>query len=76
MDNNIDESTIEEMISLFAKNGRPDLIYAIRVLYYKDGEYTPSDNETDDNDSDIGDGEDINIKMDDDGFVRLSDESD
>ena len=77
---------IEEMISIFAKNGRPDLISELKAIILKgiveDSEYeeeSMSESESEsipdlESDSDMGVKENNNVKVDEDGFYRISSE--
>ena len=78
----MDESDYEEIISLLAKNGRPDLIQSFKAALTGDPEWSPSLKETNDlnneegeYDSDIGEPEHMIVGQTEDGFYYLTSDS-
>ena len=80
----MDIDMIKEMISIFAKNGRPDLISHLNTIIllkknddesYEEEASSDSESISDlesDSESDMGVKENINVKVDEDGFYRIS----
>tara|TARA_R110001592_G_scaffold59766_3_gene181464 strand:+ start:8354 stop:8593 length:240 start_codon:yes stop_codon:yes gene_type:complete len=78
----MDETDYEEIISLLAKNGRPDLIQSFKEAMTGDPEWTPSlkekndlNNEEGEYDSDIGEPEHMIVGQTEDGFYYLTSDS-
>lgn len=75
----MDECSYEEIISTLAKCGRPDLIADFKEHVKRDYDYEPTAKEKReakaDDDCSTGEEEEINVKVDEDGFLRLSTES-
>lgn len=65
----IDEEYFEEIISILAKNGRPDLISVLRDTEYKPPKYVKKEYYSDDEGSATS--EDLNYTIDKDGFYAL-----
>ena len=75
----MDKGYYEEIISELAKLGRPDLIAEFKEHTKIDFDYEPTARELkeaeEDDDCSTGEEEEINVKVDEDGFFRLSDSS-
>ena len=75
----MDECDYEEIISTLAKCGRPDLIAEFKEHVKRDFDYKPTAKEIKeakaDDDCSTGEEEEINVKVDSEGFLRLSTES-
>lgn len=80
----MDETDYEEIISILAKNGRPDLIASFKTALTGDEfqEWTPSlkekkehDKEEGEYDSDIGEEEKVKAAQTEDGFYYLTSDS-
>tara|TARA_R110000823_G_scaffold19875_2_gene61215 strand:+ start:68 stop:322 length:255 start_codon:yes stop_codon:yes gene_type:complete len=80
----MDIDMIKEMISILAKSGRPDLISHLNTIIllkknddesYEEEASSDSESISDlesDSESDMGIKENINVKVDEDGFYRIS----
>tara|TARA_R110000824_G_scaffold134537_2_gene297536 strand:+ start:1010 stop:1264 length:255 start_codon:yes stop_codon:yes gene_type:complete len=80
----MDIDMIKEMISILAKSGRPDLISHLNTIIllkknddesYEEEASSDSESISDlesDSESDMGVKENINVKVDEDGFYRIS----
>ncbi len=79
----MDETDYEEIISILAKNGRPDLIQAFVEVLTGDPDWKPSykeqkeaNAEEGEYDSDIGEEEHNKVGATEDGFLYLTSDSD
>jgi len=66
----IDEEYFEEIISILAKNGRPDLISVLRDTEYKPPKYVKKEYYSDDEGSATSESE-YDVEVDEDGFYAL-----
>jgi hypothetical protein len=66
----IDEEYFEEIISILAKNGRPDLISVLRDTEYKPPNYVKKEYYSDDEGSATSESE-YDVEVDEDGFHSL-----
>jgi len=75
----MEEGDYEEIISTLAKCGRPDLIAEFKEHVKRDFDYKPTAKEKreakDDDDCSTGEEEELNVKVDSEGFLRLSTDS-
>ncbi len=71
----MDEGTIEEIVSILAKNGRPDLIAEFNEIVKVDNDYTPPKrikrDSLSDNEGSAVSEEDYEIQEDEKGFLSL-----